>query len=585
MEGNTLYYGDNLDVLRRHVKDETVDLVYLDPPFNSNADYNVLFADHGEKAAAQVKAFTDTWEWNTESRAAYEEIVEAGGRLAETMRAFRTMLGGSDMLAYLAMMAPRLLELHRVLKPTGALYLHCDPTASHYLKLLLDAVFGPVQFRNEVIWRRTGSNSAMRRFGPLHQTIFYYRKSPEAAYFPQTTPYTVDYIRKQFKNEDRRGRYQPVALTGPGVRSGESGQPWRHYDPTKVGRHWQPASYLYAKYRVLTGKDLASYPLIERLDKLDEVGLIHWGGSEDRNSPRYKYYLDDAPGVLMQDMWAYTPGTEGTVYGRPKEAIDEDVRWLSHKDAEALGYPTQKPMGVLSRIIRSSTQPGDVVLDPFCGCGTTIDAAQELGRRWIGIDITHLAIGLIKHRLAGRYGPDISSSYRVVGEPTTVEGAAVLAKDDPFQFQAWALGLVGARVAESAKKGGDKGIDGRLYFHDSASGPTRQIIFSVKAGHVVPSYVDALWGVVEREKAEVGVLLTFSEPTSGMRARAAEAGFYESPWGKHPRIQLRTVAELLDGKGIDYPHVAGSNITHRHATRAKAAAPDQAVLFGDGDRS
>jgi hypothetical protein len=248
--------------------------------------------------------------------------------------------------------------------------------------------------------------------------------------------------------------------------------------------------------------------------------------------------------------------------------------------AERLGYPTQKPLALLQRIIQASSAPGDLVLDPFCGCGTTIDAAQEMGRRWVGIDITHLSIGLIKHRLAGRHGPEIAATYRVVGEPTTADDAAVLAREDPFQFQAWALGLVGARVAGSDKRGGDKGIDGRLYFHDSGSGPTRQVVFSVKAGNIVPTFVDALWGVVEREGAEIGVLITFKEPSAGMRARAAEAGFFESPWGRHPRIQLRTIRELLDGKGIDYPHVTGANVTHRRAQRARAAGPEAIELFG-----
>ncbi|CAN5834757.1 site-specific DNA-methyltransferase [soil metagenome] len=578
-EGNVLYYGDNLDVLRRHVADESVDLIYLDPPFNSNADYNLLFSEHGQKAAAQVQAFSDTWTWDEDARRDYEEIVEAGGPVADRMRAFYTMLGGVTMMAYLARMSLRLVELRRVLKRTGSLYLHCDPTASHYLKLLLDAIFGPTNFRNEIIWRRTGSNSAAKRYGPLHQTIFYYRMSAETPFYPQTTPYTLEYIDEQFNNEDERGRYQAVALTGPGRRTGDSGKSWRHYDPDTVGRHWQPATYVYAKYRELTGKDLAQYPLLERLDRLDQVGLIHWGRDATKNSPRYKFYSDDAPGVMLQDIWSYIPGTKGCVYGRPDEHIDQDVRWLSHKDAESLGYPTQKPTGVMLRLIQSSTVPGDVVLDPFCGCGTTIDAAQHLGRRWIGIDITHLAIGLIKNRLVDRYGPEIATTYATVGEPTTVDDARVLARGDPFQFQAWALGLVGARVAGSDKKGGDKGIDGRLYFHDSANGPTRQIVLSVKAGQLVPTFVDAMWGVIQREEAEIGVLISFQQPTAGMRARAAEAGFYESPWGKHPRIQLRTVGELLEGKGIDYPHVTGANVTHRRAKRARSETGEQLGAF------
>jgi site-specific DNA-methyltransferase (adenine-specific) len=254
---------------------------------------------------------------------------------------------------------------------------------------------------------------------------------------------------------------------------------------------------------------------------------------------------------------------------------------IAPRGKEYLGYPTQKPIALLKRIIAGASNPGDVVLDPFCGCGTAIDAAEELHRQWIGIDITHLAIGLIKGRLADRHGADIAKSYRVIGEPTTVEDAEVLAQEDKFQFQAWALGLVGARLAGSAKKGGDGGIDGRLYFHDSPGGETRQIIFSVKGGeHLVPAFVHELHGVVDAQKAAIGVLITFKEPTPGMRAEAANAGFYASPWGKHPRIQLRTVGELLDGKGIDYPHVTGANVTVRKAQRAQAPKPEELELFG-----
>ena len=488
-EGNVLYYGDNLDVLRRHIRDESVDLVYLDPPFKSNVDYNVLFAEHGEKAAAQVKAFSDTWEWNTTARLAYEETVEAGGRVADTVRAFRTMLGGSDMLAYLSMMAPRLVELQRVLKPTGSLWLHCDATAGHYLKLLVDAVMGAKNYRNEIIWHYAKYQMrAMRRFVKNTDRLLYYVKDAGAGYTYNPQTITLDkpkrYLRKQWSKE--------------------------------LGR-------------IVNFKDEAGHTVFDE-------------------------YVDQR----VDDVW--------------------EIPYIAAPSKERLGYPTQKPIKLLDRIVSASSNPDDVVLDPFCGCGTTIDAAQALGRRWVGIDVTHLAIGLIKHRLIGRYGPEIASTYRVIGEPTTADDAAVLARDDPFQFQAWALGLVGARIAGSDKKGGDKGIDGRLYFHEGG-GTTRQIVFSVKAGHLVPNYVRDLRGVIEREKAEIGVLLSFEEPTAGMRAEAAEAGFYDSPWGKHPRIQLRTIRELLDGKGIDYPHVTGSNVTLRRAQRAQAADADQLEAF------
>lgn len=538
MEQNVLYYGDNLDVLRRHVKDDSIDLVYLDPPFNSDVNYNVLFAEHGEKAAAQIEAFTDTWEWNTDARAAYEEVVEAGGKTADTMRAFRTMIPGSDMLAYLSMMAPRLVELRRVLKPTGSLYLHCDPTASHYLKLLLDAVFGPQRFLNEIVWQRTGAHSDARRFGRVTDTILFYSKTDQYAFTPQYTDYDPAYVAERYRYDDGDGRkYWPNTMTAAGPGPARTFRGAEREPP--AGTHWRFSQ--------------------AEIDRMEAEGRIYYSKA---GMPYVKSYLDERKGRAVQSLWT-------------------DIV-MSKSGAERLGFPTQKPLALLRRIIESSSQPGDVVLDPFCGCGTAIDAAQELGRRWIGIDITHLSIGLIKHRLVDRFGTEVADTYRTVGEPTTAEDAKVLAKEDPFQFQAWALGLVGARVAGSDKRGGDKGIDGRLYFH-LGDGHTRQIVFSVKAGHLVPNYVRDLRGVIQREEADIGVLISFEEPTSGMRTEAAEAGFYTSPWGKHPRIQLRTVGELLAGKGIDYPHVTGSNVTHRRAQRASTADVQAIPMFGGGE--
>jgi site-specific DNA-methyltransferase (adenine-specific) len=531
-EGNVLYYGDNLDVLRRHVKDESVDLVYLDPPFNSNANYNLLFSEHGEKAAAQIEAFTDTWEWNTESAAAFQEVVEAGGEVAKATLAFRTLIGTSDMLAYLAMMAPRLVELHRVLKTTGSLYLHCDATASHYLKLLLDAVFGPQQFRSEIIWKRTSGHSDARGYGSVHDVLLYYVASDAATWNRVFQAYDTGYVEQYYRYTDENGRrFMSGDLSAAGLSGGGYEYEWRG-----VTRVWRvpPAT----------------------MEKLEAEGRVFY----TRNGfPRLKRYLDESKGLPAQDVWT-------------------DVEPLRSWHAERLGYPTQKPLALAARLIEASSNAGDVVLDPFCGCGTTVDAAQALGRRWIGIDITHLSIGLVKHRLADRYGLEITKTYRTVGEPTTVDDARVLAKEDPFQFQAWALGLVGARVAGSDKKGGDKGIDGRLYFHEGAA-ETRQVIFSVKAGHLVPAFVRDLSGVLTREGADIGVLISFEEPSAGMRAEAADSGFHESPWGRHPRIQLRTIRQLLDGKGIDYPHVTGANVTHRRAARVRPDAPETLELF------
>ena len=540
MDTNLLYYGDNLDVLRRHVKDESVDLVYLDPPFNSNASYNILFGDHGTKSAAQISAFEDTWHWDEAAAYGYEQTVEQGGAVAEALRAFRTLLSTSDMLAYLSMMAPRLVELRRVMKQSASIYLHCDPTASHYLKLIMDAVFGPVNFRNEIIWKRTTSHSSAQRFAPIHDTLLVYGRSGAAAWYGARSEYTDEYLNHYYHFDDGDGRlYWRADLCAAGVRHGSSGQPWRGFDPTAKGMHW--------KFAVGT------------LDGLDTAGRIYWphGGA---GWPQYKRYRDELKGKAVSDIW-------------------DDIDRINPMGSERLGYPTQKPEALLDRILTASSQKGDLVLDPFCGCGTTISAAQRLGRRWIGIDITHLAIGLIKHRLVDTYGPAITSTYQVVGEPTDVDGARELAETDPFQFQAWALGLVGARVAGSAKKGGDKGIDGRLYFHDGgSSGDTKQIVFSVKAGHLVPTYLRDLRGVIDREDAQLGVLLSFETPSAGMRAEAASAGFYTSPWGSsHPRLQLLTVGELLEGRQIDYPHFTGGAATFRRAQRTKPKSEQGAL--------
>jgi DNA modification methylase len=532
---NVLYYGDNLDVLRLHIKDESVDLVYLDPPFNSNANYNVLFAaKDGTQAAAQIQAFEDTWHWDQVAAASYEQTVEQGGPVADVLRAFRTFLGTTDMLAYLSMMAPRLIELRRALRETGSLYLHCDPVASHYLKLLLDAIFGPESFRNEIIWKRTVSHNNVRnRWGDETDTLLYYSKEQRPTFNLQYRPYSEEYIKSHYSQRDAEGRrFTTRDLRNPGIR------PNLHYEYKGYKPH--PNGWAFT---------------LEKMKEYDAKGLLYF--PEDKNGRiRLKRYLDEMPGTPMGTVW-------------------DDIFPLNSQAQERLGYPTQKPEALLERIILASSNEGDMVLDPFCGCGTTIAAAQKLGRRWIGIDVTHLAIGLIKTRLRDAYGDEVK--YDVVGEPTTIEGARELAETDPYQFQWWALGLVGARPTNQ-KKGADKGIDGRLYFHDGTD-TTRQVVISVKAGKLHATHVRDLGHVRTREDAEIGVLLSFDSPTKPMRAEAASAGFYESRWGKHPQLQLLTVAELLEGKGIDYPRVSGSNITYKQAPRAVRKVAEKGDLF------
>ncbi len=459
LPGNVLFYGDNLDVLRRHVPDESVDLVYLDPPFNSNATYSVLFGHaDGSKSSAQIKAFDDTWHWDNAAATAFEEAVTRGGQVAQALVAFRTLLGPSTMLAYLSMMAPRLVELRRVLKPTGSIYLHCDPTASHYLKLLMDAVFGGENFLNHVVWLYGLGGSSKRYWPRKHDDLLWYSKTPDGHYF--------------------------------------------------------------------------------------EADMI--------------------------------PATSAMMKGQLKKAPDYwDIPTINNMAKERLGYPTQKPEALLERIVRSSSPEGGVILDPFCGCGTTIAAAEKLKRGWMGIDLTYLAISLIKSRLTAMGASD----YRVLGEPTTTDDAAELAREDPYQFQWWALGLIGARPAEG-KKGADQGIDGRLFFFDGDQTP-RQVIVSVKAGGIQVSHVRDLVGVLQREQAQIGVLISFKQPTQPMRQEAASAGFYASPWGQHSRLQLLTVAELLAGKRLDMP-AGGTHMTQvaLPPTPEPLVHPDQLSLGG-----
>jgi DNA modification methylase len=549
MADNVLYYGDNLDVLRHNVKDESVDLVYLDPPFNSNASYNVLFASQdGTRSAAQIKAFEDTWRWDQAAASSYHQVVEAGGTVSRVMQAFRTFLGENDVLAYLAMMAPRLVELKRVMKSSASIYLHCDPTASHYLKLLMDAVFGPDNFRSEIIWKRTSAHSSAKRWGPVHDVLLYYVKGPRYTWNPLYLPLPQDTIDQWYNNvEPGTGRrFNRADLTAAGVRKGPSGAPWRGIDPTAKGRQWAIPGFVNEIVEGLETQDA--------LDALDAAGRIFWPKRAD-GMPMLKRYVEESKGIPAQD-------------------VITDI-YVNNISAEHLGYPTQKPEALLERIIKASSNEGDVVLDPFCGCGTAIAVAQRLNRRWIGIDITHLAVALMKHRLANAFGGSVH--YKVIGEPTTLEDAKALARDDPFQFQWWAVGLVSARAVEK-KKGADQGVDGRLYFHDDYSGKTKQIILSVKSGKTGPDHVRDLRGVVEREKAQIGVLITMQEPTQPMRSEAAAAGFYTSPLrSTHPKIQLLTIAELLSGKRIDYPSWQ-ENMTFKKAPKAKSEAIETPTL-------
>ncbi|MBA7529492.1 hypothetical protein ES705_21690 [subsurface metagenome] len=474
---NTLYYGDNLEILREYIKDETIDLIYLDPPFNSKQSYNILFAEkNGTQSPAQIKAFEDTWHWDKKAEETYREIVEnLPKKVADLIRAFRSFLGENDMMAYLVMMAIRLQELHRVLKPTGSIYLHCDPTASHYLKLVMDAVFGVKNVKNEIIWHYRRWTAPANRFQKLHDIIFFYTKGNNYVFNQQLTQYTNGSIERK-------------------------------------------------KQGILHRFKAGEVPFLVSNKEIQKEG------------------------VPENDVW--------------------HIPFIAPSARERLGYPTQKPEKLLERMIKASSNEDDLVLDPFCGCGTTIAVAEKLKRKWIGIDITHLAVSLMKHRIENTFGNRVN--YKVIGEPTDLKGAEELARQDPYQFQWWALGLVGARPAESEKKkGADKGIDGCIYFHDEPKMvKTKAIIIQVKCGHINRGMIDALKGVVGREGAQIGVFITLQKPTKPMRKEALSSGFYKSPSGKdYPKIQILTIKDLINGnKNIERPpKVASNDVTFKKA--------------------
>jgi DNA modification methylase len=512
---NALYYGDNLDILRRYIEDESIDLVYLDPPFNSNRDYNVIFKDEsGRKSDAQLLAFEDTWHWGPDAESQYTYLTNTSvnlGRVPEQVAtivaALHHGIGANQMMAYLVEMAVRLVELHRVLKQTGSLYLHCDPTASHYLRVILDAIFGPTCFKNEITWKRANAHNDPKRYGRISDRLLYYTKTASAVWNTQHTPYREDYYRTHFK-KDAAGRwFRTVPLDAP--RHGD-GSPGLLYD-------WR------GKLPASTRTWAIRRELMEKYESDGRLAYTRTG------TPTLIEYADEMPGVPLQDTWT-------------------DIPPVNPQARERLGYPTQKPLALLERIVASSSNEGDLVLDPFCGCGTALVAAEKLKRRWIGIDVTYLSIAVMKARLASAHG---LTDVEVINQPTEVAGARALAqdpRDGRYQFQWWALGLVDAQpVGGVKKKGADSGIDGVIGFTDKA-GKRELVIASVKSGHVNASMIRDLKGTLEREQAAVGLFITLEEPTKPMRDEATTAGvFHSDVWNRdYARIQLLSIADLIE---------------------------------------
>jgi site-specific DNA-methyltransferase (adenine-specific) len=488
MDTNVLYFGDNLEILRKYIPDNSIDLIYLDPPFNSKKDYNILFKENGGvESEAQIKAFTDTWHWTQATQDTYHEIsTKSPLKVSKLIGALHDAIGNNDVMAYLVMMTIRLVELHRVLKPTGSLYLHCDPTASHYLKLVLDQIFGPYNFRNEIVWCYDTDGRSTTAFPRKHDIIFCYGRTKKAAFY-----------------------YDNVALPR---------DPSTMHETLVVdsdGRQYQ--------HNIKAGKE-------------------------------YRYYMDK--GVLPNDWWC-------------------DLKALNPSAKERLGYETQKPLALLERIIKASSNEGDIVLDPFCGCGTAVVAAQKLKRRWIGIDITHLAINLMRNRLKDSF-PRIR--FEVIGEPKDLAGAKALAQQDRYQFQWWALGLIGARPLGEKKKGADKGIDGIITFKHDAKGSYKRVVVQVKSGHVGVNAVRELNTVVGDEA--IGVLITLEPPTEPMKVEAVASGYYHSPiYDKdYPKIQILTIEELFQGKTVEMPPQEQTSVTFAKAPKVSKEEGEQLTL-------
>jgi len=541
-----LYYGDNLRVLREHVAADSIDLVYLDPPFNSNATYNVLFkAPDGHQSQSQIEAFDDTWHWTDSAEDAYWQVLRGShSDVAKMLEAMRGFLGENDMMAYLAMMAIRLIELHRVLKPTGSLYLHCDPTASHYLKILLDAVFGKDKFRSEVVWKRSSAHSDAKQgrklHGHIHDVILFYTKGKEWFWNDVFTPYDEAYIERDYSLLDENGRrFRRGDLTAakPG---GDVQYDWRVKKRSGAKERWV-ADLEQEHLSPVPGWDyLAVRPYSGRYWAYSKANMRTFA-QEGRlrhtfdGMPEYKRFLDEMPGVPLQDLWT-------------------DIHPIIAGTDERLGYPTQKPVALLERIISASSNPGDLVLDPFCGCGTTIHAAQKLGRRWIGIDVTPLAIRLIQNRLRDAFGK--AAKFEIIGLPQDHDGAQALFDQDPHAFQLWAVSLIpDAQNWKGGKKGADTGVDGQVYLRTGKSESHRAMI-SVKGGkNVGVAMVRDFAHVVDREMALLGLFLTLTPPTRDMETEAVKAGYVETDQGRFRKLQILTIDELLNGKRPEMPFI------------------------------
>lgn len=526
---NKLWYGDNITIMQNMPK-HSVDLIYLDPPFKSDTNYNLLYRNMtGKPVPEQAEAFFDTWTLDAhklEIAKAMPILMREHGvddYYGEFWRLWMNALRHTqpELMAYLIYMVQRLLYMKSILRPTGSIYLHCDPAASHYIKVMMDAIFGHQHFKNEIVWKRTTAKSdfaqGAKNWPRVHDSILVYSGgSPKISTFDQPfSAHSADYVTAKYNKVDAHGRhYMLDNLTAPGA--GSRGHP--EYELMGVTRFWR------------YGREKMSRLVAEGRVVQPSPGAV----------PRYVRYLDEMKGVPIGDVWT-------------------DIDAVNSQAKERLGYPTQKPVALLDRIICASSNKNDVVFDPFCGCGTTIYSAIKNDRQWIGCDIAILSIKLIREQLSGeRFRLVEGHHFEVDGIPTSVEGAQELFKRDPFQFQHWVVERIGGFPMQ--KKTADRGIDGRVYFETREG--LEEVILSVKGGKLRPTDVRDLRGVMEREGSAMAGFLSLQEPSKKMREEAAEAGMYEYGGVTYPRMQLLTVGDILEGKrDFHMPTKMGSRVS------------------------
>lgn len=546
-----LFYGDNLNILRKYIKDDSIDLCYIDPPFNSKRNYNQIYNNIGQEDKAQAQAFIDTWTWDDEANLGLKEIKENTtnkftSASIDLIIGLEKVLKQGSLLSYLIHMTRRISEIYRILKPSGSFYLHCDPSASHYLKIVLDSIFCAQNgdFKNEIVWRRHYSHNDGNKFGCIHDIILYYVKSSNYTYNRQSIPYDDEYIKKNYASIDPATgkRFRSVSLNAAGQGTGKNFGELFLTPPS--GTHWRWSQ--------------------ERIDAGLASGIIFFTKA---GVPRYKQFLDNMDGVPVQDTWT-------------------DFYSLSSHDSERLGYPTQKPEMLLERILKTSTNESDIILDAYCGCGTTVAVSQRLNRNWIGIDITYQSISLILKRLEDSFGKNIAEKTILNGVPNDMESAIALAhkKDDKTrkEFEKWAvLTYSNNRAIINEKKGGDGGIDGIAYMVDfdvKGDVESKKVLFSVKSDKKYsPAYIRDLNGTIEREKAALGFLITLYSADNLVK-ESKQYGLYYNKYLQRnfPKIQVICVEELLNGSKMPIP----TTTTHEVVKSAENKTPtNQIGLF------